>query len=60
MREPVPEPRLGPTKHLVAMERLVPPPPPQRRSVLERAVWVLIGILVVIIVVGIILIRNGP
>jgi hypothetical protein len=53
---PVPEPPIG----LVARERLVPPPPPPRRSALERAFWVLIGILVVIIVVGIILIRNGP
>lgn len=55
--EPAPEPPKG----LVARERLVPPaPPPPRRSGLERAFWVLIGILVVIIVVGIILIRNGP
>jgi len=54
--EPAPLPPAG----LVARERLVPPPPPPRRSALERAFWILIGILVVIIVVGIILIRNGP
>jgi len=49
-----------PPKGLVARERLVPPAPPPRRSGLERAFWFLIGILLVIIVVGIILIRNGP
>ena len=49
-----------PPKGLVARERLVPPAPPPRRSALERAFWFLIGILLVIIVVGIILIRNGP
>ena len=54
--EPAPEPPKG----LVARERLVPPAPPPRRSGLERAFWFLIGILLVIIVVGIILIRNGP
>jgi hypothetical protein len=58
---PAGEPSPEPPKGLVARERLVPPaPPPPRRSGLERAFWVLIGILVVIIVVGIILIRNGP
>jgi len=49
-----------PPKGLVARERLVPPAPPPRRSALERAFWFLIGILLVIIVVGIILIRNAP
>jgi hypothetical protein len=59
--EPAPEPTPEPPIGLVAMERLVPPPPPPpRRSGLERAFWVLVGILVVVIVVGIILIRNGP
>ena len=58
---PAGEPSPEPPKGLVARERLVPPaPPPPRRSGLERAFWVLIGILMVIIVVGIILIRNGP
>lgn len=58
---PAGEPRSEPPRGLVAKERLVPPPPPPpRRSALERAFWILIGILVVIIVVGIILIRNGP
>ena len=57
---PAGEPSPEPPKGLVARERLVPPAPPPRRSGLERAFWFLIGILLVIIVVGIILIRNGP